>query len=586
MSVADIQLSLVNEWSEAEKFQQWMREPHEWLAVDTESGGFDWWRDDLRLVQIGDAQKGWAIPWQGWGGIAAQAIEGYTNPIVMHNTKHDLHFLEHNGVKVPRHLLHDSQAMVGLLEPTKMKNLKSSSERHVFKGAKDGSRLLQSVMGKGKWNWATIPIEVPEYWSYAALDVVLTAGLAKKLYPVLSNTTAFAAYGYEVAVAQVLCDMEKQGLLIDVEYVHKRFQWLEEQEDILRDFFSREMGVNNPHSDKQLIDWFQRYGYIFTEVTDKGNIKLDRMVLDQIQVERPELTVVCQTIIKVRNYRQFKTTYFGAFIDMRDENDRLHTSINPMEAITGRMSASRPNLQNVPQRKQGGMVRKSFIASPGTKLISADFDQIEYRIMVSRAGEQRLIDAIHAGQDLHTYMTSIVYDKSMESVSHQEREIMKNATFAFLYGAGDAKFARMAGIQIDQAKNFREVYARQFPAINAYALRLDRAGGNGEMIETQYLGRRQAVQNPRKDSYKLLNYVTQGEAGDVLKKKTVELSMTDIGHHTRLLIHDEIIFEVPDEEIDHTLEVIKAVMPENDAFEVPISVSTEVMSNWGDKYAA
>ncbi len=583
MSVADIQLALVNEWDEAEKFQQWMREPHEWLAIDTETGGFDWWRDDLRLVQIGDAQKGWAIPWQRWGGIAAQAIENYTSPMVMHNSKFDLHFLEHNGVKVPRHLIHDTQPMVGLLEPTKSKKLKVASERHVFKGAQAGSQLLQSVMSKNKWDWATIPIECPEYWSYAALDVVLTAGMAKKLYPVISATSAFEAYKYEVAVAQVLCDMEKQGIWIDTAYSEQRYEWLDEQEDILREFFKTEMGISNPLADKQLISWFQSYGYVFTEMTDKGNIKIDQMVLDQIEVGEPALAEICHTITKVRNYHKFKSTYFASFLDLVDDNDRLHTSINPMAAITGRMSAKRPNLQNVPSKQQGGMVRKAFVASPGHKFISADFDQIEYRIMVARAGEQRLIDAIQSGQDLHTYMTSIVYDKPMESVTPQEREIMKNATFAFLYGAGDAKFARMAGIQIDQAKNFREVYARQFPAINAYAIRVDREGANGEMIETQYLGRRQAVRKKR-DSYKLLNYVTQGEAGDVLKKKMVELSMTDIGHHMRLPIHDEILFEVPEEEIDHTLEVIQSVMPENEAFSVPLSVGADVMSNWGEKY--
>jgi len=585
MSAENIPLTLVNEWDEAERFQQWMRQPHEWLAVDTETGGLDWWRDELRLVQIGDPQQGWAIPWNGWGGIAAQAIESYTGPMVMHNSKFDLHFLEHNGVKVPRHLLHDTMPMVGLLEPTKAKSLKAASERHVFKGASAGARILQSVMSKGKWNWATIPIEVPEYWSYAALDVVLTAGLAKKLYPIIAGTTAFEAYRYEVAVAQVLCDMEKRGLLLDVDYIHKRRDWLDEQEDILRGFFATEMGIKNPHSDKQLVSWFQTYGYVFTEFTDKGNIKLDQMVLDQIPIERPELTEITKAITKVRNYHKFKSTYFNSFLDLMDEGHRLHTSINPMRAITGRMSASRPNLQNVPARQKGGMVRKAFVSSPGHKLIAADFDQIEYRIMVDRAGEQRLIDAIHAGQDLHTYMTSIVYDKPMEAVVRAERDIMKNATFAFLYGAGDAKFARMAGIQIDQAKAFREVYARQFPGINAYAIQVDRAGANGEEIETKYLGRRQAVRN-RNDSYKLLNYVTQGEAGDVLKKKIVELSMTDIGHHMRLPIHDEILFEVPDEEVAHTLEVIQAVMPENTAFNVPLSVGADVISNWGEKYAA
>lgn len=561
-----------------------MREPHEWLAVDTETGGLDWWKDNLRLVQIGDTKKGWSIPWQGWGGIAKQAIETYTGPMVMHNTKFDLHFLENNGIHVPRHLLHDTMPMVGLLDPLKAKGLKPASERHLFKGARDGDRLLQSIMDKNKWTWATIPIEVPEYWSYAALDVVLTAGLAKKLYPQISATNAFAAYKYEVALAQVLCDMEKKGLLLDVEYIEKRWEWLDEQEHVLREFFkSPGMDISNPNSDRQLIEWFEGHGYVFTELTDKGNKKLDQMVLEQIEVARPELSKICASITEVRNYRKFKKTYFGSFLELKDEHDRLHTSINPMGAVTGRMSSSRPNLQNVPSRRQGKMVRKAFIASPGHKFISADFDQIEYRIMVSRAGEQRLIDAIHAGQDLHTYMTSVVYNKPMEDVKPAERTLMKNATFAFLYGAGDAKFARMAGIEIAGAREFRKTYASEFPAINEYARRVEIEGDTGGEIETGYLGRKQRVRK-KDDSYKLLNYVTQGEAGDVLKKKLVELSMTDVGPHMRLPIHDEILFEVPDTQIPEALGVIQAVMPENDAFSVPLSVGTEVIDNWGEKY--
>jgi DNA polymerase-1 len=160
---------------------------------------------------------------------------------------------------------------------------------------------------------------------------------------------------------------------------------------------------------------------------------------------------------------------------------------------------------------------------------------------------------------------------------------MKNATFAFLYGAGDAKFARMAGIEIAGAREFRKTYAQEFPAINEYARRIEIEGDTGGEIETGYLGRKQRVR--KKDgSYKLLNYVTQGEAGDVLKKKLVELSMTDVGPHMRLPIHDEILFEVPEDQIPEALGIIQAVMPENDAFSVPLSVGTEVIDNWGEKY--
>lgn len=581
-AIKEARLTLVTSWSEAEEFWQWYQQPHEWLAVDTETGGLDWWRDPLRLVQIGDTDAGWAIPWYKWGGIAKQAIEEYTGPMVMHNSKFDLHFLEHNGVKVPRHLLHDSMPMVGLAEPTLPKGLKPASERHVAKGSRAGDRMLQSVMDKNGWDWATIPIDVQEYWAYAAMDVVMTARLARLFYKKMQDVPYFQAYVYEVAVAQVLCDMETHGLKVDETYIHEMIDKLTIEEEQLRDFFRDEMDVINPLADKQLITWFEKAGYEFTEFTDKGNKKLDKVVLEQITEDRPELDQIVKAIHKVRNYHKMKGTYFEAFLDLQDADGRLHTSINPMGAITGRMSSSRPNLQNVPSRAQGKMVRRAFVASEGHKIVSADFDQIEYRIMVSRAQETRLIEAINEGRDLHTYMTSVVYNKPEDQVAPNERTIMKNATFAFLYGAGDAKFARMAGISVTAAHEFRTLYAKEFPNIAKYAHDVEHiARGQGE-ISTKYLGRTQKLGGD--EAYKLLNYVTQGEAGDVLKKKLVELSQTPAGEHMSLPIHDEILFEVPEEEVDQTVEIIKEVMPEKDYYEVPLTVGAEVLDTWGDKY--
>jgi DNA polymerase-1 len=240
-------------------------------------------------------------------------------------------------------------------------------------------------------------------------------------------------------------------------------------------------------------------------------------------------------------------------------------------------------MQNVPARHNGKMVRDSFYAPEGSKLISADFDQIEYRIMVCRAGEQQLVDAINGGQDLHTYMTSVVYNKAYEDVQPAERSIMKNATFAFLYGAGDAKFALMSGITLSDAKGFRDMYNDKFPAIANYSRVVNDVGASKGWMETPYLGRKQVVRS-RDKSYKLLNYVTQGEAGDVLKAKMVELSNTDAGQYMTLPIHDEILFEVPDEEAEDIKRTIEAVMPENDAFDVKLSVGADIISRWGDKY--
>jgi len=180
-------------------------------------------------------------------------------------------------------------------------------------------------------------------------------------------------------------------------------------------------------------------------------------------------------------------------------------------------------------------------------------------------------------------MTSVVYDKTYESVVPEERAIMKNATFAFLYGAGDSKFALMSGISMDDAKSFRMMYNTKFPAIANYSRSVNDVAASQGWMDTPYLGRRQVVKQ-RDHSFKLLNYITQGEAGDVLKAKMVELSNTDAGQYMVLPIHDELLFEVPEEKAEHIKKVIEDVMPENDAFDVKLSVGADILNRWGDKY--
>lgn len=569
--------------NDANEFFSWLGQRRTWLGVDTETGGLDYYRDRLRTVQFGDPTVGWTIPWEGWGGVAKQAIEAYTGLIAMHNTKFDLHFLEHNGIAVPRHNLHDTMPMVGLLEPALPKGLKPASQRHVFPGVQYAQTEFTRAKAKGKWTFDTFPINHPAYWAYSSLDPVVTSMLAEKLYPYLAPSDLLRAYDTEVALAQVLCDMETRGMLVDLDYSQQMSEWLWAQEEPLLVAIKQATGVDNPHSDAQMIKWFQKQGHIFLRLTEKDNVAFDSLVLDEIIATGSWYALVAEQLKVVREVHKERVTYFDAFLSFADEHGRVHTQINPMEAITARMSSERPNLQNIPARVHGKRVRNAFMAAPGYDLISADFDQIEYRIMVVRAGEQRLIDAINAGQDLHTYMTAVVYKKPYESVEPGERGIMKNATFAFLYGAGDEKFARMAGITIQEAKAFRHLYAQEFPAINTYSRTMMRAAQQDGGATTPYLGRRQALRD-RKRLYKLLNYVTQGEAGDVLKVKMVELSMTDVGPYMTLPIHDEILFETPHEFSEEAKRTILEVMPENKAFAVPLSVGADIITRWGDKY--
>ncbi len=579
----NVSLNLVESVQDASNLMSWLGERRTWLGVDTETEGLDFYRDRLRLVQVGDAHTGWAIPWEQWGGVAKEAIEKYDGLTVMHNSKFDLHFLEHSGVNYPRRGLHDTMPMVGLVEPSKSKRLKDVSTRHVSPAAAYGAKILRKVFTKNKWWWDTVPIDCPEYWSYGAMDPVLTARIAEIFYPQLEPNGLMKAYNVEVAVAQVLCDMETKGMLIDRKYCEELSAELKLKEDELFYWFRDELGVKNPRSDANLINWFQKQGYVFTQLTEKGNISLDADVLKEIAVNAPTLGAVADAVDRLRDFHKMRVTYFDSFLSFADENDRIHTQINPMKAITARMSSERPNMQNIPARKHGKLVRNAFPAAHGHKLIAADFDQIEYRIMVARAGEQQLIDAINAGEDLHTYMASVVYNRSPVSITKAERTVMKNATFAFLYGAGDAKFAGMAEIPLADAKAFRDMYRQKFPAITQYAYQITTLGRSTGSARTGYLGRNQVVTDSNK-AYKLLNYVTQGEAGDVLKQKMTELSMTDAGDFMCLPIHDEILFEVPEERVPEIKKIIEEVMPELDYFAVPLTAGADVVDRWGDKY--
>lgn len=577
-------LTLVETLDDALAFRTWLGERRPWLGVDTETGGLDWYREPLRLVQVGDANAGWAFAWDDWAGVLKETMPRYDGPMALHNAKFDLHFMEDNGLHLDRRHVYDTMRMVGLVEPTRSAALKSAAVRHIDPGAAAGERLLRKAMAKNRWTWATVPVDLPEYWAYGALDPVLTSRLAEIFYPQIISQGLDRAFAVECDLVKILCDMEKAGMRVDIEYTTQKRDQLLDAEHAMERWFD-DLGISNPRSDAKIITWFQSQGYVFRSMTEKGNISLDSTVLTEIARERPDLAVVANAVESYRDYGKMRKTYFDSYLEFADDEDRVHSHINTMGARTGRMSSQRPNLQNVPARRHGKLVRDCFIPAPGHKLIAADFDQIEYRIMIARAGEEMLVDAINEGRDLHSYMASVVWDRPMESITPDERSLMKNATFAFLYGAGDAKFSVMAGISVKEAKAFREMYQQRFPAIAKYAHTITSYGRAKGEIQTEYLGRKQAVDDPNK-AYKLLNYVTQGEAGDVLKVSMTQLANTEVGPFMRLPIHDELLFEVPEDQVEMAVETIQQVMPENDYYSVPLSVGVDVVDRWGDKYAA
>ena len=590
VGTTDIELTWVQTLDEALAFKSWLGERRTWLAVDTETGGLDWWRDDLRTVQFGDRHRGWCMEWKWWAGVAAEALRDYEGPIAMHNAKFDTHFLETNGAPLKRWLVHDTRAMAHILSPAERSGLKPRAAKVLGPWATHGEDDLKIAMTKGGWGWDTVPTEL--LWQYAAFDTVITAQLADELYPWIAQDYA-DVYQLEIASTQVLTDMERRGVRIDQDYLLRAQEdWARERAAAAHEL-KASWHIENAGSDAQVMRALEReIGWRPLVFTDKGNPKLDDEILVAIDHPVAQLT---------RHHREFRRMAGTAesILELTDKRtSRLHTSINPLGARTGRMSSSRPNLQNLPAGDS--RVRNAVTVEDGNIGVKADYDQIEMRIFAHYSGDQNMIAAIrygdqmtadgHEGYDLHSSSARMVWGIPWDQpVPKKTRSRVKGVGFGKVYGSGLEKFAASSGLSLSEAQQAINAYETAFPESRRTAfpsrvaealVRRDREQGDPYVL-TAY-GRKQPCW-PR-EAYKAVNYLCQGTAADVLKAKLVELSRTWLGAHMLLPVHDEILNEVPQGAEHEAMETLQQVMPERAKFQVPLTVEAQTFQRWGDGY--
>lgn len=567
----DAQLTLVESMDEVQKLLTWLaRYRGRWLGVDTETEGLDWWRHRVRTVQVGGADAGWVLELRRWRGVIEHVLGAWEGDLVLHNSKFDLLMLAEEGLQVNRSRVYDSMIAVHVLEPNLPKGLKPAAERHVDPSALAGQQALYDAMGaRSGWHWENVPIDLPAYWRYAALDPVLTVRLMEKVWPQLTDDDR-RTYELDMGTTLVLMDMERRGMRLDRTYVQQRIDALHPYTQQLRRDAQDRFGVDLG-KDAQLVAYLQREGVEFTTYTDKGNVKLDNAVLERMA--HP----IAPWVLAYRRSSKRLSTYFQPWLIHVDDRDLLHASFNVLGARTSRMSSERPNLQNVPRSRD---VRNGLIpAEQDHVLVLADYDQIELRIMAHVANEEAMIRAIHEGVDLHTNTARLVF--GTDEPTREQRRIAKHANFAKIYGAGTAKFALTAGITYDEAEAFVRAYEAEFPGVvrAMNEISSSRAGDVWEQ-RTRYSGRRQVAEA----GYKLVNYVVQGTAADVFKRKLIEVDAAGFGEYLRVPIHDELAFSVPRYEAEDFARELPAVMEDRDSFKVPLSVGVEVVERWGDKY--
>lgn len=593
----DVKLHIVNNVEMAGKFMSWLGERHgpfNTIAVDTETGGLEFWKKKLRLVQFGDPLQGWAIPWERWGGVVEEAFqriwENRDVKIIGHNMPFDAKFIEyHTDIKMPWHLVHDTRVAAHILDPTQPTGLKPLGSRLVDPKAVAGQRLLDDGMTANKWDWDTVPIDFPPYWIYAAMDCVLTSRLFEIFWPQI-NASFRQVYELEMGAARILSEMERRGARIDLEYTQRKRQELEEYCEQCRTWVLENHGVHIG-SNAKVAQRMIELGYPLEKRTASGQYALDKEVLQEIiglddrderivQVERTPAVVLAELVYAHRKQQKIISTYLDNFLKDHD-NGFLHPSINQLGARTGRMSITNPALQTLPR---GDVVRNCFIPRDGNVLISTDYDQIEARLVAHFAQDQGLVGAFAADDDFFTVVARNVNNDDTLQKKDIRRQWTKNAFYALLYGAGVPKMAKTAKVPIEQMQEVVNGLHRSYPGIKMFQHKVENVAAQRKMTEgAPYVidpfGRKQVAESVDK-AYALTNYLVQGTAASILKQALVNMDMQGLGDYLILPVHDEVILDIPRAEVEDALPIIKESMLNVGDWLVPLTAGADLMERW------
>lgn len=586
MALGNVKLHLIDSVDSAHELLRWLSNK-DIIACDTEGTGLNVQKDLVRLVQVGDAQHGWAIPWERWGGVFEELVSKYTGEYIFHNVKYDIPMLDRAGVKLPRHKCHDTRIMAHILDSTGSTALKNLAAKHVDPLAAHAQGKLDEAIGTGGgWTWATVPVTFGPYWQYAALDCVLTYELRNVLYP-LVMAEAPKSYELELAVTWVIERMERYGVHVDVPHAVSEQTRIDAFCKSVEEWCKKEYNVS-PGSNQAVIQVLQDEGYDFTKRTPGGALSLDGDVLEHITHPLAEAVLQRRQLLKV------SSTFLNPFTHDADENSLIHPSINVLGARTSRMSMQKPNLQNLPRHNEnnpaGNIVRNCVTSryGPNGLLMMCDYDQIEMRLLAHHSGDQGLIDAFVSEGDFFINLAQQIFNDPTIEKKDPRRQLTKNASYAKIYCAGIAKFAATAGVPQEQARSFLARFDSLFPGVRHFQGTIQRTSMHRKHTEgipyvrSTMTGRKHIADSGQE--YALVNYLLQGTAAEVYKMGLLELDAAGVGDYMMLPVHDEILLDVPDQEAARdTAEILLKVMNNNSLLTVPLTASVSCGERWGQK---
>jgi DNA polymerase-1 len=530
-------------------------------------------------------------------------LESADYPKALQNAKFDRLVLRCQGIKLAG-VVFDPMLASYVLNPDSNHNLSDLALRYLGLTAKSYAELVP----KGK----TIgDLDIPTVADYCGMDAYSTFNLVPKLREELEKNTVLYKLLLEVEqpLEPVLAQMEYTGVRINTPYLQELSQQLEvdlaKSEQQVYGIAGEKFNLGSPKQLSQIL--FEKL-----KLSTKSSRKIqtgystDAATLEKLQ--EVDTTGIIDAIIEYRTLSKLKSTYVDSLPTLvRPETQRVHTDFNQTVTSTGRLSSSNPNLQNIPIRTAfSRQIRKAFVPEPGWLLITADYSQVELRILAHLSQEPVLVEAYQENEDIHTVTARLIFEK--ENVTSDERRLAKTINFGVIYGMGSLRFSRSTGVDKADANEFIKRFNNRYPKVFEYLEKVKKQAIAQGYVET-ILGRRRYFEftsnsirkykgnKPEDVDLKKLgnlgaydagllraaaNAPIQGSSADIIKIAMVRLHEVLQNYQARLLlqVHDELVFEVPPKEWEELQPQIKSLMESAVSLSVPLVVDVRAGDNW------
>lgn len=508
------------------------------------------------------------------------------------NIKYDLTVFANHGINV-QGVAFDTMLESYTLNSTGRHNMDDLADRYL------GHKTIEfeAIAGKGKNQLTFDQIEISTAAEYAAEDADVTMKLHQVLWSQLAQEPALVRLfdEIELPLVSVLSRIERNGVLIDPAKLKQQSDEIERRlAELEQEVHSEAGSVFNLASTKQLQEiLFEKLGLPILKKTPKGAASTNEEVLEELAMMGHR---VPKLLIEHRGLSKLKSTYTDKLpLMINAKTGRVHTSYHQAVTATGRLSSSDPNLQNIPIRnEEGRRIRQAFVARKGYKIVAADYSQIELRIMAHLANDEGMLKAFAEGKDIHRSTASEIFGVPLDEVTGEQRRNAKAINFGLIYGMSEFGLSNQLGISRADAKQYMEAYFNRYPNVLQFMTDIKAKAAEKGYVET-LLGRRLYLPEikssnamRRKAAERVaINAPMQGTAADIIKIAMIGIDRV-IQHSDEIKmimqVHDELVFEVKEDKVEHYSAVIKAEMEKAIQLNVPLIAEVGIGDNWDEAH--